>query len=55
METDKSNRFGITDIDTYRRMGEVNTKKDRGADRTGEDTELSPGNDAQDAGVWRCT
>ena len=29
METDKSNRFCVTDINTYRIMGEVHTGKDR--------------------------
>jgi hypothetical protein len=29
LELDKSNRFCVTDINTYRRMGEVQTKKDK--------------------------
>ena len=29
METDKSNRFCVTNIATYRKMGEVHTKKDK--------------------------
>ena len=29
LETDKSNRFCVTDINTYRRMGEVHTRKDK--------------------------
>mgnify|MGYP001295681886 FL=1 len=29
LETDKSNRFCVTDINTYRQMGEVHTKKDK--------------------------
>ena len=28
MSTDKSNKFALTDIDTYRAMGEVHTRKD---------------------------
>ena len=29
MNTDKSNKFGLTDIETYRAMGRVHTSKDR--------------------------
>ena len=29
MNTDKSNKFGLTDIDTYRAMGRVHTSKDK--------------------------
>ena len=29
MSTDKSNKFALTDIENYRAMGDVHTRKDR--------------------------